>query len=102
VIKVWLPSHLQRLALAKKEILVDVSAPVTLRRVMLAVEAKFPELQGTIVDRATGRRRDYLRVFALEEDLSNEDPDAVLPERVIHGNEPLLLVAAIAGGSLIW
>jgi molybdopterin synthase sulfur carrier subunit len=39
-----------------------------------------------------------LRFYACEEDLSDESPDAALPEAVASGKEPYLIVGAIAGG----
>ncbi len=46
-------------------------------------------LRGTIRDRQSGQRRAFVRFFACEEDLSNESPDAPLPDRVVTGEEPL-------------
>ena len=63
-----------------------------------AVEAEFPMLLGTIRDRSTAKRRPFVRFYACEEDLSHEEPDALLPERVVHGEEPFLVIGAMAGG----
>jgi hypothetical protein len=77
----------------------EVEDPVTLRRVLDALEAQYPVLRGTIRDHDTQQRRAFLRFFACEEDLSHESVDALLPEAVRTGKEPLLVIGAIAGGS---
>jgi hypothetical protein len=46
----------------------------------------------------TKRRRPFIRFFACEQDLSHEPPDTPLPEAVVAGTEPLLIVGAMAGG----
>jgi sulfur-carrier protein len=97
-VRVKLPTHLRRLARVDGEISVDVAEPVTLAAVLDAVESLHPVLQGAIRDRATGRRRAFVRYFACEEDLSHEPPDTPLPEPVTRGAEPLLVVGAMAGG----
>jgi molybdopterin synthase sulfur carrier subunit len=98
VIRVILPPHLRSLARVSGEVRVEVPAPVTQRVVLDAVEQRFPMLRGTMRDRGTGRRRPLVRFFACEEDLSNEPPDAPLPDRVASGEEPFLVVGAMAGG----
>ena len=80
------------------EVRLDVPGPVTQAAVLDALEARYPVLQGTIRDRATGRRRPFVRFFACEEDLSHEPPDAVLPAAVAGGAEPFCVVGAMAGG----
>jgi hypothetical protein len=55
-------------------------------------------LRGTIRDQVTGKRRAFLRFYACGEDLSHEPVDALLPEEVVSGAEPLLIVGAMAGG----
>ena len=97
-VRVKLPTHLRRLARVDGEISVDVAEPVTLAAVLDAVESLHLELQGAMRDRATGRRRAFVRYFACEEDLSHEPPDTPLPEPVTRGAEPLLVVGAMAGG----
>ena len=97
-VRVRLPTHLRRLAGVDGEIQVDVADPVTLAAVLDAVESRHPALRGAIRDRATGRRRAFVRFFACEEDLSHEPPDTLLPEPVTSGAEPLLVVGAMAGG----
>lgn len=100
MIRVALPTPLRDLAHLPSEIEVDLEneEPVTLRSVLDHIEAEYPVLRGTIRDQATRQRRDFLRFFACGEDLSHESLDLPLPESVVRGNEPLLVVAAIAGG----
>jgi molybdopterin synthase sulfur carrier subunit len=97
-IRVQIPYHLRNLAQVDGEIVLEVAAPLTLRVVLDALEARYPMLRGTIRDHTTGQRRPFLRFFACEEDLSHELPDAVLPEAVATSKEPLLIIGAIAGG----
>lgn len=97
-IRVILPQHLRTLAHVGSEVTLEVEAPVTLRSVLDAIEARYPMLRGTIRDHVTLQRRPFLRFFACEEDLSHEPPDAPLPEAVASGKEPLLIIGAIAGG----
>src|SRR5437588_12361631 len=98
MIRVILPQHLQVLASAPREVRLDVAAPVTQRSILDALEAKFPTLRGTIRDHVTQKRRAFLRFFACEEDLSLESPDEPLPDAVAKGDEPFLIVGAMAGG----
>jgi sulfur-carrier protein len=98
VIRVVLPAHLKNLARVGSEVRLDVTEPVTQRAVLDALEARYPMLRGTIRDHHTGLRRAFLRFYACEEDLSNESPDAPLPDRVATGEEPFLVVGAMAGG----
>ena len=98
MIRVKLPYHLQNLAHVGSEIQIDVSGAATARRVLDAVEAKYPMLRGTIREYETSQRRPYLRFFACQEDLSHEPPDTALPEAVAKGEEPFMIVGAIAGG----
>lgn len=97
-VRVWLPYHLRILARIEGEITVSVEGPVTPNTVLDALEERWPELQGTIRDHSSRRRRAYLRYFACEEDLSHESPDDALPERVASGEEPFMVVGAMAGG----
>jgi molybdopterin synthase sulfur carrier subunit len=98
MIRVRLPYHLRMLAHLKEEVEVEVWGPPTLRATLDALEARYPVLCGTIRDHATRRRRPFLRFYACEEDLSNEPPDTLLPEAVVAGEKPLLIIGAIAGG----
>lgn len=97
-VRVVLPAHLRTLAAVDGEVRLDVTAPVTQRSVLDALEARYPMLTGTLRDRSSGRRRPLIRFFACELDLSHETPDAALPDAVAAGAEPLLIVGAIAGG----
>jgi molybdopterin synthase sulfur carrier subunit len=98
VIRVVLPSHLRTLARVDGEVRLDVEGPVTQRAVLDALEAAYPMLCGTVRDRATQRRRPFVRFFACEEDISHAAPDAALPDAVAIGTEPLLIIGAMAGG----
>jgi sulfur-carrier protein len=98
VIRVVLPAHLKNLAKVSGEVRLEVDGPVTQRLVLDALEARFPVLRGTIRDHTNGKRRAFIRFYACEEDLSNESPDAPLPDRVLAGDEPFLIVGAMAGG----
>ncbi|MBT8400320.1 MAG: MoaD/ThiS family protein [Rhodothermia bacterium] len=98
MIRVVLPQHLRTLANVGKEVEVDVRHPVTIGSVIDAVEERFPMLRGTIRDHATLERRAFLRYFACEDDLSHEPPDTRLPDAVVEGDEPFLVIGAIAGG----
>jgi hypothetical protein len=98
MIRVELPAHLRTLARVNGPVELGVEGPVTLCSVLDALEARYPMLRGTIRDHATGRRRAFMRFFACEQDLSHEPPDAPLPDAVVAGIEPLLIVGAIAGG----
>ena len=98
IIRVELPAHLRTLAKTGVEVTLEVAAPITLRSVLNALEARYPMLCGTIRDHDTQQRRPFLRFFACEEDLSHESPDAPLPEAVATATEPLLIIGAIAGG----
>lgn len=98
MIRVVLPYHLRNLAKIDGEAVLDIEGQVTQRAVLDALEARYPMLRGTIRDHATARRRDFIRFFAFEQDLSNESPDAPLPEAVASGDEPFLVVGALAGG----
>ena len=98
MIRVELPYHLRNLAHVTGEVQLDVQGPVTQRTVLDALEARYPMLSGTIRDHTTKKRRDFLRFFACQQDLSHESPDAPLPEEVVSGKEPLLVIGAIAGG----
>ena len=97
-VRVVLPAHLRSMAKVQGEVRVDVAGAVTQRSVLDAVEAQFPMLLGTIRDRQSGRRRPFVRFYACEEDLSNESPDAPLPDRVVAGEEPFIILGAMAGG----
>jgi sulfur-carrier protein len=98
MIRVALPYHLRTLARLTDEAHLDVPEPITVRAVLDALEAAYPMLRGTIRDHGTLKRRPFIRFFACKEDLSLDSPDAVLPEAVILGKEPFVVVGAMAGG----
>ncbi|MEH1057183.1 MoaD/ThiS family protein [Micromonospora purpureochromogenes] len=102
MIRVVLPAHLKNLAHVTGEVRLEVPGPgagrVTQRLVLDTLEARYPMLLGTIRDRHSGKRRAFVRFYACEEDLSNDSPDAPLPERVIAGEEPFIILGAMAGG----
>ena len=98
MIRVELPQHLRTLAGVGREVTLEVRAPATQRSLIDAIEASYPMLRGTIRDYSTDRRRAFLRFFACEEDLSHELPDTPLPDAVVSGAEPFLIVGALAGG----
>jgi hypothetical protein len=93
-----MPFHLRKLAAVEGELELDVPAPVTVRAVLDALEAKFPVLKGTVRDHVTLKRRPFVRFFACKEDLSLEPADTPLPEAVVKGEEPFLIIGAMAGG----
>jgi molybdopterin synthase sulfur carrier subunit len=98
MIRVILPTHLRTLAHVGTEVELEVAPPVTVRSVLDALEARYPMLRGAIRDHGTLQRRPFLRFFACEEDLTHEPSDAPLPEAVVSGKEPFLVIGAIAGG----
>ena len=98
MIRVALPFHLRTLARVESEVELNVPSPVTLGAVLDTLEDRYPVLRGTIRDHGTLRRRPFLRFFACKEDLSNDPPDTALPDAVIAGTEPFLIVGAMAGG----
>jgi hypothetical protein len=97
-VRVILPYHLRNLAHVGTEVALEVAEPITMRRLLDALEAAYPMLRGTIREYETGQRRPFLRFFACQEDWSNESFDAELPSAVVDGKEPLLIIGAIAGG----
>jgi hypothetical protein len=99
MIRVVLPPHLRTLAqVPRREVCVEVEGAVTQRTVLDALEAEYPMLKGTIRDHATQRRRPFVRFFGGEEDLSHESPDSPLPGKVALGEEPFVVLGAMAGG----
>ena len=99
MIRIILPIHLRVLAkISGKEIELPVEAPVTITRILDAVEAKYPSLKGTIRDHGSTKRRPMIRFYACNEDLSHDSPDNPLPEKIASGAEPFYIIAAIAGG----
>jgi hypothetical protein len=98
MIRVILPFHLRTLAHVGSEVTIEVEGAVTQRAVVDALEARYPMLCGAIRDHDTQQRRPFLRFFACEEDLSHNPPDTPLPDAVVSGKEPFIIIGAIAGG----
>jgi len=98
MIRVALPYHLRNLARVDGEAQVEVGTPATIRAVLDALEAKYPALRGTIRDHGTLKRRPFIRFFACKEDMSLEPPETPLPDAVVDGTEPFLVIGAMAGG----
>ncbi len=98
MIRVVLPAHLRTLAHVRREVALQVEGPATQRAILDALEAAYPMLRGTIRDHVTQQRRPLVRFFACGQDLSQEPPDAPLPDAVVTGEEPFLIVGAMAGG----
>ena len=98
MIRVILPAHLRTLARVNSEVKVAVAGPVTTRTILDALEDAYPMLRGTIRDHVTRQRRPFLRFFACEQDLSHDAPDTPLPDAVVSGAEPFMVVGAMAGG----
>lgn len=98
MIRVVLPAHLRTLAQVGGEVNLVLEGPVTINSVIDALEARYPPLSGTVRDYVTRKRRPFVRFFACEQDLSHDSQDDPLPEQVVTGVEPLLIVGAIAGG----
>jgi len=98
MIRVVLPQHLRTLARVGEEVELQVDGPATQRSVLDALEQRYPMLRGTIRGHSTHSRRPFVRFFACEQDLSHDAPDDPLPDAVARGNEPFLVVGAMAGG----
>lgn len=98
MIQVVLPAHLRTLAKVEGDVALAITGPATQESLLNALEARYPALQGAIRDHDTHRRRAFIRFFACQRDLSHEPPDAPLPEAVVKGGEPFIVLGAIAGG----
>lgn len=98
MIRVVLPAHLRTLARVTGEVQVELEGDATLQSVLTAIEARYPALRGTIRDQSTQQRRPFVRFFACQEDYSHEPPNTLLPPEVLSGQEPFLIVGAMAGG----
>lgn len=98
MIRVRLPAHLRTLAHLEGEVQLHVAGQATQRAVLDALETRYPVLRGTIRDHVTHQRRAFVRFFACERDLSHELPDTPLPDAVVTGTEPFMVVGAMAGG----
>ena len=98
MIRVQLPFHLRNLAKLDGEVQLDLPGDATIGSVLDALEARYPVLRGTIRDHGTLRRRPFIRFFACKEDLSLVPPETKLPEEIVSGKEPFLVIGAMAGG----
>jgi len=98
MIRVVLPFHLKNLARVEGEVQVEMSGPVSVGGLLDAIEAKYPALRGTIRDHDTLKRRPFIRFFVCKDDWSLEPTDKLLPDAVVKGEEPFLVVGAMAGG----
>ena len=98
MIRVVLPAHLRTLVHVQGEVELDIGGAVTQQSVLDALESLYPVLRGTIRDQRTQRRRPFVRFFACEEDLSHEPADSPLPDAVLRGKEPFVILGAMAGG----
>jgi molybdopterin synthase sulfur carrier subunit len=98
MIRVVLPYHLRNLARVTGEVQLNLPTPVTILKVLDALESTYPMLRGTIRDHGTLKRRPFIRYFACKEDWSHEPPETALPQAVAEGEEPFMIIGAIAGG----
>jgi len=98
MIRVQLPAHLRTLSKVGREVELEVNEPVTQRTVLDALETQYPVLRGAIRDHTTQKRRPLVRFYACKQDLSHETPDTPLPGEVVSGQEPFMIIGAIAGG----
>jgi sulfur-carrier protein len=98
MIRVMIPTHLSRLANTGREIELALDGTPTINAVLDALEAQYPMLRGTLRDYSTKQRRPFIRFFAIGQDLSHEPTDAPLPDEVVQGKQPLLIIGAMAGG----
>jgi hypothetical protein len=98
MIRVVLPTHLRTLARVDGEVRLDVQGQPSQASVLDALEARYPMLRGTMRDQVTHQRRPFIRFFACQQDLSHDPPETPLPDRVTSGDEPFLVIGAMAGG----
>lgn len=98
MIRVVLPPHLRKLAQVGGEVTLEIGGPVTARRILDALEARYPVLCGTIRDHVTKKRRPFVRFFVCCEDVSLDPVDDLLPDAIANGSEPFMIVGAVAGG----
>jgi sulfur-carrier protein len=97
-IRVVLPHQLRLLAHVDSEVQVEIDGAVTPRSVIRAVERRYPMLEGAIFEHENGKRRAKIRFFACRQDVSHDSPDATLPDAVRTGQEPFIVLGAIASG----
>ena len=69
-----------------------------MRELIDALEARYPMLTGTIREHGTMKRRAYVRFFACGMDVSHESVTMELPEAIISGRDPFIILGAISGG----
>lgn len=98
MIRVVLPHHLRTLARVGDEVQLELNGSATVKSVLDALESRYPMLRGTIRDHGTHKRRPMVRFFVCGEDLSHEPPETALPEAISKGEEPFIIMGAIAGG----
>ena len=98
MIRVVLPAHLRALSRSGSEVQLEVKSPVTASSILDALETKYPQLQGTIRDHGTLKRRGMVRFYVCQEDWSHESVDKPLPQEISSGKEPFLIIGAVAGG----
>ncbi len=98
MIRVELPYHLRNLARVDGEVELDIASPATVKGLLDTLEARYPVLRGTIRDHGTLKRRAFVRFFACKEDISLAPPEMPLPEEIVSGAEPFMIVGAMAGG----
>jgi molybdopterin synthase sulfur carrier subunit len=98
MVRVVLPAHLRTLVREDDEVMLELEGDATLQSVLDALEHRYPVLRGTIRDHVTQKRRSFVRFYACEQDLSHEPVTTRLPDAVIAGAEPFLVVGAMAGG----
>ncbi|MHB8736471.1 MAG: MoaD/ThiS family protein [Terriglobales bacterium] len=98
MIRVMLPAHLRTLARVDGDVELELDGTVTTGAILDALETRYPMLRGTMRDQVTGKRRDFVRFYACEQDLSHDPPDTPLPAAVAAGSEPFIVLGAIAGG----
>ena len=97
-VRVTMPHHLRTLASVEGEIQLSVATPATTRSVLDALEKRFPMLRGTVRDHVTEKRRPKVRFYANEQDITHQDPETPLPEAIISGSKPFMIIGAISGG----
>ena len=98
MIRVVLPAHLRTLARVKGKVMLEFDEPITQRSILDTLETTYPMLRGTIRDHVTQERRPFIRFFVCGEDWSHKSPDELLPDPVMTGAEPFMIVGAMAGG----
>ena len=99
MIRVVLPAHLRTLAHVDGEVELEVEGaghPALGPRRARGALSRCCAARSATTSRSSAAP--FLRFFACEQDLSHEPPDAPLPDAVAAGEEPFLIVGAMAGG----